>query len=275
MSLGVAIKGAEGLVLAADSRVTVQAQQSDGPVISVNFDNASKLLSFPSHTRHRYVGAVTYGQALIGRRTAHSFISELEEELGEDRLSTEAYAEKLSNFYMERWRKTDGLPSPEDYTGPEMTFLVGGYDEDKPYGSMYQFELPKNPEPTERNRDDFGMAWGGQLEVASRIIHGIDPRAIPLIKEILDLDDQQEGKLRAALLPALQYRVPFEILPLQDCVDLAIFLIRTTIAAQKLSIGIRGVGGVIEVATITKTQGLHFIQKKEIHGEAREALGGR
>jgi len=56
---------------------------------------------------------------------------------------------------------------------------------------------------------------------------------------------------------------------LQDCVDLAIFFIRTTIIAQKLTIGLRGCGGPIDVATITRRDGFQYIQKKAVFGEVR------
>ncbi len=47
MSLGVVIKGPEGIVLAADSRITLEALQvgAQHPIV-VNFDNATKLISF-------------------------------------------------------------------------------------------------------------------------------------------------------------------------------------------------------------------------------------
>ena len=72
MSLGVAIKGPEGIVLTADSRITLEAQREGGLPLPVNFDNATKLLSFSKP--HNFVGAVTYGAAVIGSRTAHSFL---------------------------------------------------------------------------------------------------------------------------------------------------------------------------------------------------------
>ena len=46
MSLAVVIKGPEGIVLAADSRVTVQATPVGGSTTTAYFDNAPKLLSF-------------------------------------------------------------------------------------------------------------------------------------------------------------------------------------------------------------------------------------
>lgn len=65
----------------------------------------------------------------------------------------------------------------------------------------------------------------------------------------------------------LQAPIPFQFLPLQDCVNLSILLIRTTIAIRTFLVGIRGVGGAIDVATITRTEGLEAIQLKRVTGE--------
>ena len=81
------------------------------------------------------------------------------------------------------------------------------------------------------------------------------------------MSDKEIRSLEDSIKPRLENTIPYDLLPLQDCVDLAIFLIRTTITAQNLAIGVRGVGGVIEVATVTRAGGLKSIQRKEIHGE--------
>src|SRR5258707_9471535 len=93
MSLGIMIKGSEGVVLAADSRVTLfnqVQQQQPGPgavpppllVIPATFDNATKVLKIKGQD---YVGAVTYGLGAFmtanGPRTMQSFIPEFEQEL--------------------------------------------------------------------------------------------------------------------------------------------------------------------------------------------------
>ena len=264
MSLGVVIKGPEGVVLAADSRVTLQAQQKGGPILPVNFDNATKLLSFSGS--HCYVGAVTYGVAVISLRTANSFMPEFELALGEKRLKVLEYSKKLSEFFLQRWKET----VPKDYKGPDMMFIVGGYDSDAAYGKVFLLGIPSNPEPVEQNPGDnsFGMTWGGQLEIASRLVHGFDPALIDIILDTVNLDEQQIEEVRKALREHLEFPIPYGILPLQDCVDLATFLIRSTMTAQTLAIGIRGVGGPIDVATITRTEGLEYVQRKTIHGES-------
>jgi hypothetical protein len=273
MSLGVVIKGPEGIVLAADSRVTLEAQKKGAPPIQVNFDNATKLLSFSKP--HNYVGCVTYGTAVIGLRTAHSFIPEFEQRVlseKQGRLTTEEYSKELSIFYNRLWSEN----VPPDYQGPNMTFVVGGYDPDATYGKVFLFEIPAKPESVPRHpkENEFGMTWGGQLEIASRLIQGFDPSLPAIIKETLGLDDEKVGQVYEKLRGNLQFQIPYNVLPLQDCVDLAIFLIRTTMTAQNLAIGIRGVGGPIDVAVIKRTNGLQYVQQKVIHGE-KEQLGER
>ncbi len=262
MSLGVVIKGPEGLVLAADSRVTLEARKGDNHPISVHFDNSTKLLSFSDHP---YVGAVTYGAAVIGSRTAHGYIPELENDLAKGRLSVEGFAKKLSAFFLARWN--DNLPR-QGSAGGDMTFIVGGYNEGEPYGEVYLFSIPNQPDPEQRNSgaNNFGMTWGGQIELASRLIHGYDPMLLPVLKEEMELPDETLVQIENTL-KKLQFPIPYQVLPLQDCVNLATLLIRTTISAQSVSIGIRGVGGPIDIATITRTGGLQSVQAKQIQGE--------
>lgn len=263
MSLGVVVKGAEGIVLAVDSRVTLQAQGPGLPgLISLNFDNATKLLTLSPP--HDHVGAVTYGVAVIGQRTAHSFLPEIEDQLkgkkGQQKVID--YAVMLSKFFERQWK--DELPS--DYQGPGMTFLVGGYDPTGPYGRVYQFVVPDQLAPVEQNPGDenFGMTWGGQIQIGSRIIHGYDPILPEALKQELGLDEEQVSAFIATLRRQVEFKIPYRVLPLQDCVNLATFMVRATMEAQDLGIGVRGVGGEIELAVVTRTESIRYLQRKKL-----------
>ena len=263
MSLGVVVLGPEGVVLASDSRLSLTAQRKDAAPLPVDFDNATKLLSFSAKDQHRHVGAVTYGAAVIGLRSAHSLMPEFEVELDQEpRLSVEQYAQKLSTFFLKRWKNT----VPEDYQGPPMTFIVGGYDEDAPYGKVFLLDIPYNPAPVEQNpaETEFGMTWGGQLEVASRVIHGYDPQLPRILQEEFGMQPNDIEQMLRVFKKQLGFSVPYEVLPLQDCIDLATFMIRTTMDAQSLAVTRRGVGGPIDVAVITRTKPLEYIQKKSL-----------
>jgi hypothetical protein len=273
MSLGIAFKGPEGIVLAADSRVTLTAQLQNPQIpnqriiIPSTFDSATKLLRV---TGQDYVGVVTYGLGAIGTqepRTAHSFLPELEAVLSvSPRLSVQDFATQLSSFFMQQW-VSFSMPLPPSYTGEPMVFLVGGYDENASYGKIFEIAIPQNPTPIEHNPGIFGVVWGGQRQFTDRLIQGFDPQLPSIVQSFLHLTDADRDALEVDLKTKLNVAIPYQFLPLQDCVDLSIFLIRISITLQNWIVGVRGVGGAIDVATITRTDGFTPIQQKKIIGE--------
>lgn len=271
MSLGIVFKGPEGIVLAADSRVTLTAeiqQNQKKRLLPSTFDNATKLLQID---KQQFVGVVTYGLGAIGQReprTAHSFLPELDKELSTSRLPVEEFASELGKFFLKQWQKT----MPESWDGPDITFLIGGYNEGAVYGSVFQVNIPSHPEPMEWNTGaQFGVTWGGQLEYINRLVKGFDPKLPFAVQEHLGLTEEQRVELEQHLEGALSSKIPYQFLPLQDCVDLSVFLIRATIELQTWTVGVRGVGGAIEVATVTRTDGFHPVHQKRI--AARNVIG--
>lgn len=262
MSLGIVINSPEGVVLASESRVTLTAHREQEPDIYVNFDNATKLLAFsqPNIT----VGAVTYGTAAIGWRTVHSFVAEFEAPLADkERLPVKQFAEELSKFFVAQWQS--GVSG--EYQGPDMTFVVAGFNTGEPYGCVFRFEIPRNPTLVEAHASgEFGITWGGQREYVDRLVQGYDHKLPDALTKSLNLKEEQVKSMNN-VLKSVQMEIPLQAMPLQDCVNLAIFFIRTTINAQRLAVGIRACGGPIDVATITRNEGLRFVQSKEITGE--------
>ena len=267
MSLGIAFKGPEGIVLAADSRVTLSGQTPDSNLlVQAHYDNATKLLKVKDHD---YVGAVTYGLGALGNkepRTAHSYLPEFETELAtQKRLSVEEFATKLGDFFQHQW---DAANTPAE--SEPMVFLVGGFDEGDAYGRVFELRIPTSPTPVEQNVTDFGITFGGQYEIAARLLGGYDPRLEALMKANVHLNAAQAANFKQKVLQGLAMPIPYQFLPLQDSVDLAIFLIKTTATLQGWATGPRGVGGAIDVATVTRTDGFRAIQEKQIKGERYE-----
>src|SRR5690606_18465730 len=261
MSLGIVIKSPEGIVLAAESRVTLTVNGQNGqPSHMVNFDNATKLFSFKAP--HNHIGVVTYGQAAIGQRTAHSFVPEFESTLPDERLTVADMAQRISDFYMEQWNAV----MPQNYVGPNMTFIVAGFNEQEPYGRVFLIDLPQRVQPIEQQAaiSDFGITWGGQREIVDRLIQGFDVRVIPIISQTLNLNPAQQQQLNNLLVLNLQLPIPLNVMALQDCINLAKLFIRTTIEAQELTIGVRGCGGPIEIAVIKRQEELKYIKHKSV-----------
>jgi hypothetical protein len=294
MSLGIVIKGSEGMVLAADSRVTlfnqVQNPQVQGQtfLIPATFDNATKLLKVNDQD---YVGSVTYGLGAMstpdGPRTMQSFIPEFEDFLKKKfkdllnekgkvpRLPVEEFAKSLSEFFSDRWAILVNRPLNPGESNIE--FLVGGYDENAAYGRTFSFTVPAKPTPIEFNAGpgQFGISWGGQQDLVYRLLYGFD-RDLPgfLQQALKQLPAADLANFTQQIQTRFAAGIPYQFLPLQDCVDLAVFLIKSTIDFQQFRTNLRGVGGVVEVATITRTQGLKFVSERTVaanteHPEAR------
>lgn len=266
VSLGIASKVPEGIVLAADSRITLYntVKGLNGADISVAsvFDHHSKLLPVRGQ---EFVGIITFGLGAFGTaaefRTAQGFMPEFETTLGKERLSVKDCATKLSEFFKKEYeRLTDGQPYLDD-----IYFIVGGYDEDSPYGKLFRFSIPSAPNPVEST--GFGPIWGGDTGVVNRILNGIDGAGIEFLKARFNLDDAATIALTTDLTSSCSLPVPTYFTSLQDSINMCVGLIRTTIAVQSWTTGQRTVGGMCDVATITRTEGFKFVQHKEVTGE--------
>ena len=147
----------------------------------------------------------------------------------------------------------------------DLFFLVTGFDEGEAYGKIYEISVPGEPEPVPYCADYFGVRWGGESELANRLINGFDPRASAIAKDQLKLTDTQIQGLEKKWSQELGLSFPYQFLPLQDCVDLATFLVTMTSLVQAWTlVGNRGVGGAVDVATITRTQGFEVVKQKRI-----------
>jgi len=252
------IKSPEGLVLAAESRVTLEIRRNNN-VLFNTFDNATKLFSFSSP--HNHIGVVTYGQAAIGQRTAHSYVPEFESTLQGRLPFVLDYANAISAFYQSQW--TQVMPNP--YTGPDMTFIVGGFNDNEPHGRVYLIEMPSNPTPVEQSAGMgvFGISWGGQREIVDRLLLGYDSQILNTVFAQLQPSSQQIQAIQSALQVAHQLQIPLDVMAIQDCVSLARLFISTTINTQELTIGLRGCGGPVDIAVIRRGNEIKYIQRKE------------
>jgi hypothetical protein len=215
------------------------------------------------------VGVVTYGEAIIGQRnprTAASLLPEFEYNLPKKKLSVSEFAKEFSKFFLDQWTTN----MPKEHKGPGMTFVIGGYNTEEPYGRVYLVDIPNSPTPIEHHggTGEFGITYGGQNEIVELLLKGYHPLMFETIKKTLTLTPIQEEQLKK-IFENFKIGIPLNALALQDCVDLAISLIRTTMKVQGFAMGVRGVGGDIDVAVITRNRDINFIQKKQIYGETK------
>jgi hypothetical protein len=177
------------------------------------------------------------------------------------------FARKLADFFLRQWISNNMPANP--MISDNMIFFVAGYDDlTAAYGREFQVSVPSMTAPTELNAGTFGAIWGGQRELVDRLLQGFDPNLPEAVQQILNIPPASKSPtLNEDLRSRFTLPIPWQFLPLQDCVDLSIFLVRSTIELQRWMVGIRGVGGAVDVATITRTKGFEEIQLKKIVGE--------
>ena len=239
MSLVIAAKTPHAIILAADSRLTVQSGKD-----VVYFDRGEKLWTLMPPNQRAAVGMV--GKAAISYRNAGSLIDEYGHAT-RTRKPLAQLAGELLTFLRGRW---DGYG--------EATFYLAGYDETDHYGKIYQLVLPDMDMPIESyGGASFGLVLGGQRDIAQRILQGHDDVLAQHMRE-LELSDTQRQALTRALNRA-RLPLPLHLMPTGDVAKLCRYLIRATAGAQRLFPGVQGVGGAARVVVLERAKAAQWI----------------
>ncbi len=264
MSFAIAFKASEGVVLAVDSRTTFTSQEPNTDLVFAStYDNAMKLLYTKKQS---HIGAMTYGAGAINSlspRTVHSYLPEFENYIRtQPRLSVLNFALLLRDFFNNAWASA----APNNPPG-HIYFLVGGYNENEGHGRVYLTHVPnENIEPIEiRAADgDFGLCWGGVTTHAFHLLGGVGDQVLQQLRDLLSLTDEQCQNIQQTILNPLSVSIPYGFLPLQDCIDLSVFLIETTTKLMHFTSGVRSVGGPVDIAVITQKEGLRIVRQKRV-----------
>jgi hypothetical protein len=264
VTIAIAIAVPEGLVLATDSRSTYPNPKGWPRIAS---ENSSKLLQITGH-----VGACTFGWAMLSGRTIKSHMAVLSARLKET-TRIEAVIPRVARYFDQEFSQhikanpKDALPEGTAALG----FLLAGYDS-QVVGQVYRLLIPGTSpavlEP-EIGTDKPGFRCDGQNDIVLRLINGYDPRLT-----LAELPAEVQ-----LVLGASEYLIYFSRMVLQDAIDFALFLARTTIETQRFTDGtlwdpggIAGVGGAVEVAILTQGNGFRWIQRRSLHGETGAAM---
>jgi hypothetical protein len=141
-----------------------------------------------------------------------------------------------------------------------------GYSAGRPLAEVWEILLlgPNSPAPTQvQGEQDFGIRWDGEYEALSRLIFGLGT-GFEDTAAAAGLTPDAARDLHAKLSPALFELLFVEAMPIRDAVDLARFLVETTIGFVKFSIARpKTVGGAIAIAAITKHQPVTQIPSRE------------
>ena len=115
-------------------------------------------------------------------------------------------------------------------------------------------------------KQDFGIRWDGEYEALSCLIFGLGTGFEDVAADS-GLTPAEARELHAKLSPALFELLFVEAMPIRDAIDLARFLVETTIGFVKFSVARPNtVGGSIAIAAITKHESFQWIQRQNGFG---------
>lgn len=265
MTISLSIKVNDGLILAADSATTMMNQNQ---VLNI-YDNANKVFNL---YKGLPLGAITWGLGNIGKSSIATLVKDFRKRLMEDKefddekYSVQEVATRFYEFaYLDKY-KTEVAQS--SYLG----FIIGGYSPNNDQPELWSFEIGENGDCSGpqllKGTDDSGLSWAGQQEAINRLVNGYDAQLRNILNYV-QLDPHVVDQIMGHCNNALGAQVVTPAMPIQDAIDIAEFLIQTTINYVKYTPGHQTVGGPIEIAAITKHEGFKWIKRKHYYNSAQ------
>lgn len=305
MSLTISISTQEGIVLAADSR---QTYRNVVGAARIGSDSATKIFSVHEKIGVTVAGpAFLLDPNLKGQiKGIGSYIKEIIDEVSKAdtvEMVTDKLMTRLDSIYnpkaqlieaekqlemqitamggkiVGKGKAPDNVTLLVDYTDKNgksqkaatgvapIVLIVGGYD--RTGCNVFTVNIPgeKYHKRVAKTPNQYGADWTGQTDLITRVILGFDPRIEGL--ELFQEAYKSKGQKARESLKGLEYIINWGAMTLNDAIDFAKLMIKTTSAVQRFSDGINmapgdmpGVGGPVDVAVILPDRGFHWVQRK-------------
>jgi hypothetical protein len=260
MTVLVSVKINDGVVMAADSA----SSYASGMV----YNNSRKIVNVREGLP---VGAMVTGAGGIGNESIDTLLKDLRQRLtGEDpsyrqwtldpdNYSMQDIASRLRQFLFEEKSMAHGAST---WT----KLRLCGYSARRPLAEVWEVSLMGENCPAPvciQSEQEFGLRWDGEYEALDRLVFGLGTRFNEFsVKH--GLPPQQAAEMREKIVPDLYELLFVEAMPIQDAIDLARYLVETTIGFIKYSVSRpKTVGGPIAIAAITKHEGFRWVQQRD------------
>jgi len=258
----VSVKINDGIVMAADSAGTMSSGQI--------YAHANKITNLCDGFS---IGAMSTGAGGIGSESVETLLKDLRRRFdGRDlehakwRLdpasyTMEQFAEQLRVFLFEE--KAALCPEPTN-----LQLRLCGYSAGRPLAEVWEVNMTGQHCPPPRcimEETSFGVMWDGQYEALNRLVLGLGfDVGGALVKH--GMPAPEASKLQEELVRDLYVTLSVPAMPIQDAIDLARFLVETTIGFVRFAVFLpKSVGGAVEIAAITKHEGFRWVQRKSFY----------
>jgi hypothetical protein len=272
MTIVVTVKINDGIVLASDSATTFS--DDGGSVIKI-YNNANKVFNL---VKGLPIGGLTWGAGGIGAASISTITKDLRRRLaGQDPAhpdwelppdyTIEGVADRVKQFFFDELFKSEfGEEPPKGFF---LGFKVCGYSAGGGLPELWDLRIIENSvvgPKLIRGQDSAGPNWDGEYEAMDRLILGIGAKfKNVLIEEGLSEEQASDGTDR--VIGKLSVPVVLAAMPIKDAIDLAAFMVETTIRFVGFNMRAATVGEPIEVAAITKHEGFKWVKRKLFFSE--------
>jgi hypothetical protein len=239
MSLVITIYVREGIVMASDSRLTLNATQNlTGSHQTVNIavgqsDSVYKTFLAPGN-----IGISTFGAADIKGVPITGFMeSFINDHIAQKNISLNDVPRELLKYFRN---------ISEDL---QIGFHVAGYTSVNkvPEQSVWAVDVHGNTINLLNKPGQPGASWAGEADILARLINPVRVENSP--GNFIDLPFAQ---------------IQFGYFTIQDAVDFAVYAIRTTIDSFRFQPRPKTVGGPIDILVIRPNEAF-WVQRKELH----------
>ena len=256
MTIAIALKINDGVVLATDSASTIVGEEIESGVHPVHhtYFTADKLFNLKKGSR---IGAMTWGNSSINNESISTLVKDFRKESEEKEYSTvKAIVNDFKSFL-------ENKITPETSLG----FLIAGYSKDECHPEMFLININngniETPQPINVN-DPLSISWFGETSFLTRLLLGFDERLSEIFEDN-KLDEETIKNIFSDCRKKLQLPLGVPAMPIKDAIDLVKFLADISVNSSRFVPGPQVIGGPIDIAVITKHEGFKWIQRKHYY----------
>jgi hypothetical protein len=258
LTIAVALKVRDGVVLAADSATTLVG--SNG--VENIYNHANKIVNL---RKGLPIGFMTWGLGGFGSASVASLAKDFRakfDEVVDSPHNVEEVANEFHKFLEPLYHQAvDQITDP-----PAFGCLIAGHSVGNSIGECWVIESDgagSLKAAVEQIPGDEGVVWYGQPRWIQRLVLGFDVDGVA--NALTNSFGVSPADLPSAIATLRQYTqepMVHPAMPIQDAINLARFLVDLTVQGVQFAPGAPTVGGPIEIAAITKHEGFRWISRK-------------
>ncbi len=246
MSFIITLYTREGIVMASDSRLTLNSEMRTPQGNRVLLAAGMSDSNYKTFLTKGGIGISTFGQAEISGNPVSGYIQSFISQHTADKTTVTDFANELNAHF----RTFNPIP--------DAGFHISGYEMENgsmkpkvyrvaPFHDMVELKNPEN-----EKGEIQGATWDGESDLLVRLIQPVFMR-----------DQQKNYK------PLPQYPIPWQFFTLQDAIDFAVFAIQMTIDCVRFFPRPKTVGGPVDVLVITREKSF-WVRRKELKVNGRQ-----